>query len=41
VTSENEENCEYLLDFNHGQFLDVIHTLFKFLDEEVPLNASM
>ncbi len=40
VTSENEENCDYLLEFNKGQFLDVIHKLFKFLDEEVPLNSS-
>ncbi len=40
VTSENEENCDYLLEYNNGQFLDVIHTLYKFLDEEVPLNSS-
>jgi hypothetical protein len=40
VTSENEENCDYLLEFNKSQFLDVIHRLFKFLDEEVPLNST-
>merc|ERR1712106_976213 len=40
VTSENEENCQYLLKYQNGTFLDLIHKLFKFLDEEVPLNPN-
>ncbi len=40
VTHENEENCQYLLDHKSGHFLDLIHKLFKLLDEEVPLNPN-
>ena len=40
VTHENEENCQYLLKFENGKFLDLIHKLFKLLDEEVPLNPQ-
>merc|ERR1719461_331536 len=40
VTHENEENCQYLLKFEKGEFLDLIHKLFKLLDEEVPLNPQ-
>lgn len=30
----------YLLKYEDGHFLDLIHKLFKLLDEEVPLNPS-
>merc|ERR1719232_1312703 len=40
VTHENEENCQYLLKYQNGKFLDLIHKLFKLLDEEVPLNPN-
>jgi hypothetical protein len=40
VTHENEENCQYLLKYQNGTFLDLIHKLFKLLDEEVPLNPN-
>lgn len=40
VTHENEENCQYLLEYQNGKFLDLIHKFFKFLDEEVPLNPN-
>ena len=40
VTHENEENCQYLLKFENGRFLDLIHKLFKLLDEELPLNPN-
>jgi len=40
ITTENEENCQYLLKYQNGTFLDLIHKLFKFLDEEVPLNPN-
>ena len=38
VTHENEENCLYLLKYEGGRFLGLMHTLFKLLDEEVPLH---
>ena len=41
VTHENEENCQYLLEYQGGKFLDCIHSFFKLLDEEVPLNSSV
>ncbi len=41
MTHENEENCSYLLKYKDGQFLGLIHTLFKLLDEEVPLNPTL
>ena len=41
VTHENEENCQYLLDYQDGKFLDSIHSFYKLLDEEVPLNSSV
>ena len=31
----------YLLKYENGRFLDLIHTLFKLLDDEVPLNPSV
>ena len=41
VTHENEENCQYLLEYEEGKFLDTIHSFFKLLDEEVPLNSDV
>ena len=38
VTYENEENCQYLLEHDSGKFLNLIHSFFKLLDEELPLN---
>jgi hypothetical protein len=40
VTHENEENCQYLLKYENGRCLDLIHKLFKLLDEELPLNPN-
>ena len=40
VTHENEENCGYLLRYEESKFLNLIHTMYKLLDEEVPLNPS-
>jgi len=40
VTHENEENCQYLLKYENGKCLDLIHKLFKLLDEELPLNPN-
>ena len=40
VTTENEENCQYLLEHESGKFLKLIHSFFKLIDEEVPLNPS-
>jgi hypothetical protein len=37
VTHENEENSQYLLEFQSGTFLNLIHKLFKLLDDQVPL----
>lgn len=31
----------YLLKYQNGRFLQLIHTLFKLLDDEVPLNPSV
>ena len=41
VTHENEENCTYLLKYKEGEFLGLVHKLFRLLDEEVPLNPSL
>ena len=41
VTHENEENCQYLLEYEEGKFLDTIHSFYKLLDEEVPLNSDV
>ena len=40
MTHENEENCQYLLEFQEGKFLSTIHSFYKLLDEEVPLNSN-
>ena len=41
VTHENEENCQYLLEYKSGKFIDTIHSFYKLLDEEVPLNSKI
>ena len=41
VTHENEENCSYLLNYKGGELLNLVHKLFRLLDEEVPLNPSL
>merc|ERR1719414_936605 len=41
VSHENKENCQYLLEYQGGKFLDCIHSFFKLLDEEVPLNSNI
>jgi len=41
VSSENEENCAYLIDHkNESNFLDCLFTLFRLLLNEVSLNPS-
>ena len=40
IENENEENCQYLLKYENGKCLDLIHKLFKLLDEELPLNPN-
>ena len=41
VTHGNEENCSYLLNYKGGELLNLVHKLFRLLDEEVPLNPSL
>ena len=41
VTHENEENCQYLLEFQDSKFLNTIHSFYKLLDEEIPLNSNI
>merc|ERR1711981_880965 len=41
VTHENEENCQYLLEFQEGKFLSTIHSFYKLLDEEAPPNSNL
>jgi hypothetical protein len=41
VTHENEENCTYLLHYKSGEFLGLIHSMYKLLDDEVSLNPSL
>ena len=41
VTHENEENCQYLLEFQDSKFLNTIHSFYTLLDEEVPLHSNI
>ena len=40
MTHENEENCSYLLKYENGRFLDLVHTLYKLCNEEVALHPD-
>ena len=46
VSHENEENCNYLIVYGRAggeegeEFLEVLQTFFKLLDEEVQLNPT-
>ena len=47
VSHENEENCNYLIAYGRiaggeegEEFLEVLQTFFRLLDEEVQLNPT-